>query len=198
MKTTITPTKSIGIPLLAACFLTVLSGCSSDQAKVAALQGRVDSLMTEMNAVNAEKALVAFHLARFDSLDYMYYTGQRWDQFHISHADNIVVTYPDGRQVNDLKAHTKDLEPMFVFAPDTRITKHEIMFGSGEYTCVTGAIDGTFTQPMPIGGGKTIAPTGKPFHLLMCTVGKWKDGEMVAENLYWDNQSLMSQIGLGQ
>jgi hypothetical protein len=72
------------------------------------------------------------------------------------------------------------------------------MFGSGEWTCVTGAIDGTFTQPMPIGGGKSIPPTGKSFHLLMCTVGQWKNGQMIAENLYWDNQSFMKQIGLAQ
>lgn len=178
--------------------IVLLGSCSGDQEQVAALQSRADSLMTIVNAHNAERAQVVANLARFDSLDYLFYTGQKWDQFHISHADNIVVTYPDGRQVNDLNVHLDDLKPMFVFAPDTRITQHEIMFGSGQYTCVTGAIDGTFTQPMPIGNGKTIAPTGKKFHLLMCTVGTWKDGKMVAENLYWDNQSLMKQIGLAQ
>lgn len=198
MNTRTTLKLNSAVLLVAIGLTPMLTSCSGDQAKVTALQSRVDSLMTIVNAHNAERAQVAAHLARFDSLDYLYYTGQKWDQFHISHADNIEVTYSDGRKVNDLKVHTKDLEPMFVFAPDTRITQHEIMFGSGEWTCVTGAIDGTFTQPMPIGNGKFIQPTGKPFHLLMCTVGKWKDGKMIAENLFWDNQALMNQIGLGQ
>jgi len=57
---------------------------------------------------------------------------------------------------------------------------------------------GTFTAPMPIGNGKSIKPTGKSFKLPMCTVGLWKDGVMIEEYLFWDNQSYMNQIGLGK
>jgi hypothetical protein len=59
-------------------------------------------------------------------------------------------------------------------------------------------MEGTFTQPMPIGGGKFIKPTGKAFKLPMCTVGHWKDGIMFEESLFWDNQTYMNQIGLGK
>jgi hypothetical protein len=41
-------------------------------------------------------------------------------------------------------------------------------------------------------------PTGKSFLLPMCTVGIWKDGVMIEEYLYWDNQSYMNQIGLAK
>lgn len=88
---------------------------------------------------------------------------------------------------------------MFVFAPDTRIREHPIRIASGEWTAVSGAVEGTFSQPMPIGNGKTIAPTGKAFKLGMVTIGHWnKDGVMDEEWLYWDNQSLLKQIGLAQ
>jgi hypothetical protein len=30
----------------------------------------------------------------------------------------------------------------------------------------------------------------------MCTVGRWKNGVMVEEFLFWDNQTYMKQIGL--
>ena len=60
-----------------------------------------------------------------------------------------------------------------------------------------GIMEGTFTQPpMPIGDGKTIPPTGKPFKLTMVTIGHWKDGVMDEEWLMWDNQAFMKQIGL--
>jgi len=91
------------------------------------------------------------------------------------------------------------LTPTFAFAPDTKIEKHPVRFGSGDWTCVIGEMEGTFTKPMAIGNGKTIAPTGKKFKLSMVTVGHWgADGKMSEEYLFWDNQAFMKQIGLGQ
>lgn len=87
---------------------------------------------------------------------------------------------------------------MFVYAPDTKIESHPIRFGSGDWTCVTGVMSGTFSKPMAIGTGKTIPPTGKKFKLTMCTVGHWKDGKMTEEYLFWDNQTFMQQIGLAK
>jgi hypothetical protein len=60
---------------------------------------------------------------------------------------------------------------MFVNAPDTKIAARPIKFGSGEWTCVTGIMTGTFSRPMPVGDGKKIAPTGKSFNLTMVTIG---------------------------
>ena len=87
---------------------------------------------------------------------------------------------------------------MFVYAPDTRIKQHPIRFGSGNYTAVTGIMEGTFTKPMPIGNGQFIQPTGKSFKLPMATIGIWKEGVMIEEYLYWDNQTYMNQLGLGK
>lgn len=32
----------------------------------------------------------------------------------------------------------------------------------------------------------------------MATIGVWKNGVMVEEYLYWDNQSFMQQLGLAK
>jgi hypothetical protein len=64
----------------------------------------------------------------------------------------------------------EDLKAMFVYAPDTKITEHSVRIGSGEWTSVIGVMKGTFTKPMPVAGGKMIAPTGKSFKLTMCRV----------------------------
>jgi hypothetical protein len=59
-----------------------------------------------------------------------------------------------------------------------------------------GYLDGTFTQPMVLPGGRAIQPTGKKYHLPMSTLGHWnKQGVMSEEYLFWDNDTPMSQIG---
>lgn len=142
------------------------------------------------------KQMEQTNLATFDDLDFNVYSGQKWDQLSRSHAKNITVHWPDGRTTNGIDTHIEDLKGMFVFAPDTRIKEHSIKIASGEWTAVTGVMEGTFSQPMPAGDGKTIPATGKSFKLPMATIGHWKDGVMDEEWLFWDNQAFMKQIGL--
>jgi hypothetical protein len=101
------------------------------------------------------------------------------------------------RMVEGLEQHIKDLDAMFVYAPDTKISVHPIRFGRAGYTCVTGIMTGTFTEPMPTGEGQFIQPTGKAFSVPMCTVGHWENGVMVEEWLFWDNATYLKQIGIG-
>lgn len=136
------------------------------------------------------------NLANFDDLDFNVYSGQKWEQLGKSHAKNIIVHWPDGRMTTGIDVHIEDLKAMFVFAPDTRIKEHPIRIASGDWTAVTGIMEGTFSKPMPIGDGRTIAPTGKSFKLTMVTIGHWKDGVMDEEWLMWDNQTFMTHIGL--
>lgn len=149
-------------------------------------------------AAAQQNDMVAQHLATFDTLDYVVFSNQTWDRLGESHADDIIVTWPDGHDTRGLTQHIEDLKAMFVYAPDTKIAVHPIRFGAGKWTCVTGVMTGTFSRPMPIGEGKTIPPTGKSFSLTMATIGRWKDGRMIEESLFWDNQAFMRQIGLAQ
>jgi len=167
--------------VLGAAALVTFGACRSDSrlAEVAAMEQR-------------EQA----HLATFDDLDFNVFTGQKWEELGKSHAQNIVVHWPDGRTTTGIDVHIADLKTMFVYAPDTRIQEHPIKIASGAWTAVTGVFEGTFTQPMPIGDGKTIPPTGKPFKLTMATIGRWENGVMAEEWLFWDNQTFMQQIGL--
>ncbi|MBW7956964.1 MAG: ester cyclase [Deltaproteobacteria bacterium] len=136
------------------------------------------------------------NLSKFDDLDYNVFSGQKWDQFRRSHHKDIVVHWPDGRETRGLDVHIKDLKEMFVYAPDTHIKEHPIRIAQGELTAVMGIMEGTFSKPMPVGNGQTIQPTGKSFRLSMATIGRWKDGVMVEEWLFWDNKAFMKQIGL--
>lgn len=182
--------------LIFALLLFALTSCQQNNNMD--LQKKVDSLQNVLQQFNNEQAITQQRLLRFDTLDFDFYSHQQWDSLSISHADDIVVTYPDGHQTKGLPDHIKQLEPLFVFAPDTKIGEHPVKFGSGDWTCVIGVMTGTFSKPMPAGNGKTVAPTGKSFRLSMCTVGHWSNGKMTEEMLFWDNASLMQQIGLGK
>ena len=198
MKKTFIKLNVMAAILVMAATATFTS-CTKGSGDTTKLQARVDSLQNELKKFTDEKALTEMRLARFDSLDFEFYSNQDWKNFSISHADDIKVYYPDGMITTGLNPqHIDMLTPMFVFAPDTKIKNHPVRFGSGDWTCVIGEMEGTFSEPMPIGNGKTIPPTNKKFKLSMSTIGHWKDGKMIEEYLFWDNQSFMKQIGLAQ
>ena len=144
-------------------------------------------------------ARMARNLANFDDLDFNVFTGQKWDELQRSHAANITVHWPDGHSTQGIEKHIEDLKALFAWAPDTRILEHPIKVTQGDWTAVVGVMEGTFTLPMAVGYGKTIAPTGKAFKLRMATFGRWNSqGTMDEEYLFWDNQEFMRQIGVGQ
>lgn len=150
-------------------------------------------------AHEAERRRLDANLATFDDLDYNVFSGQKWAELHRSHSHDITVRWPDGHATQGIERHIDDLKAMFVWAPDTRVKEHPVKVAQGEWTAVIGVMEGTFTQPMPIGDGKTIPPTGKAFKLNMATFGRWNDqGVMVEEYLFWDNQEFMRQLGLAQ
>lgn len=153
---------------------------------------------TNLAQLLAEQSRVEKHLETFDDLDYRVFSGQQWADLHLSHSQDIVVHWPDGHSTQGIEKHIEDLKAMFVWAPDTRIKEHPVKIGQGEWTAVIGVMEGTFTEPMPIGEGTTIPPTGKAYKIKMATISHWNsEGVMDQEYLFWDNQEFMKQIGLG-
>lgn len=155
-----------------------------------------EDLKKQLLEITAANKIINENLKTFDTLDFVVFSNREWSRLHESHAKDIKVHFPDGHTEVGIEQHIKTLDAMFVYAPDTRIEEHPIKIGSGEITAVIGYMLGTFTQPMPIGDGKFIQPTGKKFKLPMATIGIWKDGVMTEEYLFWDNKSYMEQIGL--
>ena len=149
--------------------------------------------------VRGVPAALARNLANFDDLDFRVYTNQEWQDLHKSHSQDVVVHWPDGHTTKGLDRHIEDLKYMWTFAPDNRIKEHPVRFGTadGEWTAVTGWLEGTFTKPMVLPDGKTIPPTGKAYRIPMATLGHWNaQGIMFEEYLFWDNGEFMKQIGL--
>ena len=154
------------------------------------------SAAADLEKYKVAESIAAKNIKTFDTLDFDVFTNQQWERLHESHSQDIIVHWPDGHQTQGIKQHIEDLKTMFVYAPDTRIEVHPVKVASGEWTSVIGVMEGTFTEPMPMPDGTMIPPTGKPFKIVMCTVGHWKDGVMDEEYLFWDNLTFMKQIGL--
>ncbi|WP_197426993.1 ester cyclase [Noviluteimonas gilva] len=144
---------------------------------------------------------LARNLATADDLDFRVYSRQQWQDMHKSHAQDVVAYWPDGHSTKGLEKHLQDVQWMFTFAPDARVTEHPVRFGTNdaEWTVVTARVEGTFSKPMTLPDGSTVQPTGKAFRIPMATIGHWnKAGAMSEEYLFLDNGELMKQIGLGK
>jgi len=189
--------KSIAVFVIVVSMIVLIT-CTGKNEKSSCTQAGIDSLRNEIKELTKGNEMIAKNLKTFDTLDYTVFTNQQWTRLHESHSKDIKVNWPDGHFTTGIERHIADLKAMFVYAPNTSIKQHPVRFGSGNMTCVIGVMTGTFTLPMPAGAGKFIKPTGKSFTLPMCTVGIWKDGVMIEEYLFWDNQSYMNQIGLGK
>ncbi len=140
----------------------------------------------------------AHHLELLDQMDFDFYSHQHWDRIGESHAPDVAVFWPDGRQTKGLPVHIEDMKPQFVFVPDAHITAHPVRIASGDWTGMIGVATGTFTKPMPVPGGEPIAPTGKSFTFNMATISHWRDGLMDQEYLFWDNANAAQQMGLAK
>lgn len=136
------------------------------------------------------------NLTNFDDLDFRVFSGQVWSDVDHSHDGDVIVHWPDGRTTRGLETHIQDLKNFVSFAPDTRIQTHPIRIASGAWTAVTGVMEGTFTEPMVLGDGTVIPPTGRSYTIDMATIGHWENGRMTEEWLFWDNLSFERQIGV--
>jgi hypothetical protein len=151
--------------------------------------------------MNGVPDVVRQKLANFDDLDFRVYTTQQWQDVHLTHSQDVVVHLPDGSFTEGLAQHIQYMKYVFTFAPDNRILEHPIRFATheGEWTAVMSWLEGTFTQPMLLADGTSIAPTNKAYRIPMVTIGHWNaTGVMDEEWLFWDNKELYKELGLGQ
>jgi len=189
MRTDVRFTQAATVLLAALAF----AACSTKDGKGSA----ADSGRAQSQALGDSAKMIAQNLMKFDTLDFDVFSNQKWDRLKESHAQDIIVSWPDGHDTHGLAKHIEDLKAMFVAIPDLKITEHPIKIANGRWTAVTGRLVGTFSKPMPIGNGKFVQPTGKKLDLTMATIGHWTDaGVMDHEWLFWDNQTYMKQLGL--
>jgi ketosteroid isomerase-like protein len=128
------------------------------------------------------------------------WNSQNWEVFRKRHSEDTVVFWP-GQPDPTKGRHNHEVESKEFFKtfPDNHIMNnpYKISFGEGDWTCSIADFTGTMKGPMKGPSGKIIPPTNRSFKVEFCTVAHWKNGEIVAERLFYDLVGLMKQIGLG-
>ena len=59
-------------------------------------QAEIQNLNSQLEKFVKENEEVAKNLKTFDTLDFVVYSNQEWKRLHESHAEDILVHYPDG------------------------------------------------------------------------------------------------------
>ena len=109
---------------------------------------------------------VTRNLKSMDELDFTGWNGADWDGvFARNHTDDVFVQVQGQAPTHGVREH---IDAMKAFVESTggtpiQVSSHPIAFGSGEWTCVVGELEG---------GGR------------MVTVAKWTDGA-IAEEYVW-------------
>ena len=94
-------------------------------------------------------------------------------------------------------AHQAESEAFF-----TSIENHldnnpyKVMFASDHWTCTIAKWTGKMIGPWQGLDGKVHSATGKTFTLEFCTGARWRNGEIVEENLFYDQVGFLRQIGV--
>ena len=161
------------------------------------LQRRVADLEAELESYRERQRQQELNLQLFDDMDFNAFSTQDWTYFRTTHGRNVRVVMPDGSVVTGLEPHTADMEQMFTYLPDLRITDHSLKVAQGDWTAVVGRLSGTFSRPMKTADGSEVAPTGRRVDLAMATFARWENDQIAEELLFWDTGELVRQLGLG-
>jgi SnoaL-like polyketide cyclase len=131
------------------------------------------------------------------------WNAQDEETFANRHTEDCVVYVPAAPTQYGLEAHLEFARNSFRAFPDQRVQNrpYKAFFaGSGwagdDWVCSIARYTGTMTGPVIGADGTEIPPTGKSFDVDFCTVGHWKNGQMVEEYLFYDVPTFMKQIGL--
>lgn len=188
-----------GVKVLVSSAMLFSTGMSPLAAKPAAGQAAHVTVTSGPDGAHTNDPAVIKNLDVFDTLDFDVYTNKKWDRMGESHAADIVVTWGDGHETHGLPQHIEDAKAFISFVPDARVTAHTVKIAVGDWSSVSGTLEGTFTQPLHLPDGSSIPPTNKPFKIQMVTVAHWnKQGLMDHEWLLWDNASVTKQMGLSK
>ena len=126
------------------------------------------------------------------------WNAQDLDTFSERHKTDTTVQWPGRPPTHGIEAHRFEAIDFFRAFPDQHLDNrpYKVLIAEGDWTCSVARFTGTMTGPMKGPDGKEIPPTGKSFEVDFCTVARWHDNQIVEENLFYDLDSFMHQIGL--
>jgi ketosteroid isomerase-like protein len=110
-------------------------------------------------------------------------------------AKDLETTDPGMGTVHGLEPFREYLETLKRAVPDARAVI-EALHDAGETVVVEGRFVGAFTGPLATPEGD-IPPTGAAVDLRFCDVSRVSRGRIVSYHTYYDQLTLMTQLGIG-
>ena len=123
---------------------------------------------------------------------------QNWEVFRKRHSADTSVHWPEQpNPTRGREAHQAESEAFFrSIENQLENNPYRVMIASGDWTCTIAKWKGKMVGSWTGLDGQVHPPTGKTFELEFCTVAHWKDGEIVEENLFYDQVGFLRQIGV--
>jgi predicted ester cyclase len=108
-------------------------------------------------------------------------------------ADDYAAEYPGVPTLN--KTQSIGYNERFVIAfPDTHFEVHSVV-SQGDQVFIHWTVSGTQTERLATVTGRTIPPTRRRATVSGVLLTEVRDGKIVREGWYWDQLSLMDQLG---
>lgn len=120
-----------------------------------------------------------------------------WDGYGAFFADDVAMRFPgaiDG-SVSGRAARVDFVKGIIRAFPDGKISRVRV-FGMGEWGCCQFAFEGTNTGPLGGPDGTDTPATGKRAAFPYCVVARFRDGQIVEFDEYFDRLEMLGQLGL--
>jgi steroid delta-isomerase-like uncharacterized protein len=117
------------------------------------------------------------------------------DPWSESLSDDYAAEYPGVPLLN--KTQSIAYNKRFVIAfPDTHFEVHSVAVAQGDQVFIHWTVSGTQAERLATVTGRTIPPTQRRASVSGVLLSAVRDGEIVREGWYWDQLSLLDQLGI--
>lgn len=108
---------------------------------------------------------------------------------------NVIVSLNGNVIAKNINEQLNNIKEMEIMAPGTKITGHDVQFGSGEWTAIVQTMNGVFTGKYKKPSGEIINGNGKSFNFKVCSIIRWRNNRIIEERVYSDEGNFNKQIG---
>ena len=140
--------------------------------------------------------IVQKHLALCEILNFRGANKRKFDLVREIYDNNVVVRMANEAGVHGIDKQITMMKEMFIMSTDNKVTKHGIQFGSDNWTAVEQIMSGTFDGVAKTPTGKEIQPNYNHYEIRVCSLIRWENDRIVEENIFWDNENFVTQLGL--
>jgi len=140
---------------------------------------------------------VEFHLKKINEMNFEGVNKGNWDLVGSIMDKNVMCRFSNGVVLYGIE-QTIDMmmRQVLVWAPDTKIKEHLIMFGSGNWTCTNFIIEGTFTKPIDLMNGDTLKPNNNKFIMNKCMINRWFNDLITEFHIFGDSLEMKRQLNI--